>query len=90
MGFNLFETRKPRQFKYEPRYNDPVKEAERKKKWEEEGNTKKLNELRRIRLQDEWKLGRRKQEKDKLNKKLLIYVIIAAAILAFIMLFPVE
>ncbi|MBO4744916.1 MAG: hypothetical protein J5603_05425 [Bacteroidales bacterium] len=88
MPFNLFETRKPREFNLETRYYDPAKEQELKKKWEAEGNKEKLAELRRSRLEAQWSTKRRSADKSALNRKVLVFALLAAAILAFIMLFP--
>ena len=90
MNFNFFETKKPKEFKLDQRYYDPVKEAEREKKYKEEGNTEKLDELRRIRLEQHWKSAKHSEDKKKLQKRLLIYAILAAALLAFVLLFPTK
>ena len=74
MPFNLFETRKPREFKLETRYYDPAKEE--------------LAELRRSRLEAQWSTKRRSADKSALNRKVLVFALLAAAILAFIILFP--
>ena len=86
--FHLFETRQPRGFNLEPRYWDRKKEEEYKKKMLMENDREALHELRKINLDREWRSERRKTERNKLNRKMLIFILLAAAILVFFIFFP--
>ncbi|MDL2242521.1 hypothetical protein LJC25_02200 [Bacteroidales bacterium OttesenSCG-928-K03] len=83
---NFLNPGKPRQFNIQTRYYDPKKEHERMKEKKAEGKDEEYNEYRRERMRSEWKTNRIEERKSKTQKRLIIYVILAALLLAFILI----
>ena len=51
-----------------------------------EGEDEEYNEYRRERMRSEWKMQRLEEKKSKTQKRLIIYVILAAALVALILM----